>query len=37
VRPFKSILDANNRAVAGDASTGLHPSEFADALPPLQP
>ena len=30
---FESILDANHRAVAGDASAGLHPDEFADALP----
>src|SRR5271166_663099 len=30
---FDTILDANHRAVAGDASAGLHPAEFADALP----
>jgi carbonic anhydrase len=30
---FEAILDANHRAVAGDASAGLHPAEFADALP----
>ena len=30
---FESIIDANHRAVAGDASAGLHPAEFADALP----
>ena len=33
MRLFESILDANHRAVAGDASAGLHPAEFADALP----
>src|SRR5580692_2254357 len=32
-RLFESILDANHRAVAGDASAGLHPDEFADSLP----
>ena len=30
---FESIIDANHRAVAGDASAGLHPADFADALP----
>ena len=29
---FEAIIDANHRAVAGDASAGLHPAEFADAL-----
>ena len=33
MRLFEAIIDANHRAVAGDASAGLHPSEFADALP----
>ncbi len=33
MRLFESILDANHRAVAGDASAGLHPAEFADSLP----
>ena len=33
MRLFQSIIDANHRAVAGDASAGLHPAEFADALP----
>jgi carbonic anhydrase len=33
MRLFEAILDANHRAVAGDASAGLHPAEFADALP----
>jgi len=30
---FEAIIDANHRAVAGDNSAGLHPAEFADALP----
>jgi carbonic anhydrase len=30
---FEAIIDANHRAVAGDASAGLHPAEFAGALP----
>jgi carbonic anhydrase len=30
---FESIIDANHRAVAGDASAGLHPADFADSLP----
>lgn len=30
---FEAIIDANHRAVAGDASAGLHPAEFADHLP----
>ena len=33
MRLFESIIDLNHRAVAGDASVGLHPAEFADALP----
>lgn len=33
MRLFESIIDANHRAVAGDANAGLHPDEFADALP----
>ncbi len=33
MRLFESIIDANHRAVAGDASAGLHPAEFADELP----
>jgi carbonic anhydrase len=33
MRLFESIIDANHRAVAGDASAGLHPAEFADSLP----
>jgi len=27
--PFEAIIDANHRAVAGDASAGLRPAEFA--------
>src|SRR5664280_2523980 len=30
---FEAIIDANHRAVAGDASAGLHPADFADELP----
>ena len=33
MRLFEAIIDANHRAVAGDASAGLHPAEFADELP----
>ncbi len=33
MRLFESIIDANHRAVAGDASAGLHPGDFPDALP----
>jgi len=32
MRLFESIIDANHRAVAGDASAGLHPAEFSGAL-----
>jgi carbonic anhydrase len=30
---FEAIIDANHRAVAGDANAGLRPADFADALP----
>jgi carbonic anhydrase len=33
MRLFEAIIDANHRAVAGDASAGLHPADYADALP----
>jgi carbonic anhydrase len=33
MRLFEAIIDANHRAVAGDASAGLHPVDFADELP----
>jgi len=33
MRLFEAIIDLNHRAVAGDASAGLHPEDFADALP----
>ena len=33
MRLFEAIIAANHRAVAGDASAGLHPAEFADTLP----
>jgi carbonic anhydrase len=32
-RLFEAILDANHRALAGDAEAGLHPAEFEDELP----
>jgi carbonic anhydrase len=33
MRLFEAIVDANHRAIAGDASAGLHPGDFADELP----
>ena len=33
MRLFESIIEANHRAVAGDASAGLHPAEFKNELP----
>lgn len=30
---FESIIDANHKAVAGDASAGLRPADFEDELP----
>ena len=33
MRLFEAIIDANHRAVAGDATAGLHPADFADELP----
>jgi carbonic anhydrase len=33
MRLFEAIIDANHRAVAGDVEAGLHPADFADALP----
>src|SRR6266487_824731 len=33
MRLFEAIIDANHRAIAGDASASLHPAEFADELP----
>lgn len=33
MRLFEAIIEANHRAVAGDASAGLRPAEFADSLP----
>src|SRR5882724_11924528 len=32
-RLFEAIIDANHRAVAGDADAGLRPADFADELP----
>jgi hypothetical protein len=28
MRLFEAIIDANHRAVAGDATAGLHPADF---------
>jgi carbonic anhydrase len=33
MRLFEAIIDANHRAVAGDANASLHPADFADELP----
>jgi carbonic anhydrase len=33
MRLLEAIIDANHRALAGDVNAGLHPAEFADALP----
>ncbi|HWF20015.1 MAG TPA: carbonic anhydrase [Verrucomicrobiae bacterium] len=33
MRLFEAIVDANHRALAGDATAGLHPADFADSLP----
>jgi carbonic anhydrase len=33
MRLFETIIDANHRALGGDASAGLHPADFADELP----
>jgi len=33
MRLFEAILEANNRAVAGDANAGLRPADFANELP----
>jgi carbonic anhydrase len=33
MRLFETIIEANHRAVAGDAKAGLHPADFADELP----
>src|SRR5512141_1062289 len=33
MRLFEAIIEANHRAVAGDASAGVHPSDFSDELP----
>src|ERR1700733_8877548 len=33
MRLFEAIVDANHRALAGDATAGLKPDEFADSLP----
>ena len=30
---LEAIIDANHRALAGDPKAGVHPADFADALP----
>ena len=32
-RLFEAMIEANHRAVAGDAQAGLHPADYADELP----
>src|SRR5579872_2313946 len=33
MRLFEAIIDANHRAIAGDAGAGLHPTDFPNELP----
>ena len=33
MRLLQAIVEANHRAVAGDAKAGVHPAEYADSLP----
>ena len=33
MRLMEAIIDANHRALAGDATAGLHPAQFAEELP----
>jgi carbonic anhydrase len=33
MRLFEAIVDANHRAIAGDATAGLHPADFESELP----
>ena len=33
MRLFEAIIDANNRASAGDSNAGLHPTDYAEELP----
>ena len=33
MRLFEAIIDANHRALSGDATASLHPGDFPDALP----
>src|SRR6266704_4257796 len=33
MRLLEAIVDANHRALAGDATAGVHPTDFADELP----
>ena len=33
MRLFEAVVDANHRALAGETTAGLHPADYADALP----
>src|SRR5882724_7399565 len=33
MRLLEAVIDANHRALAGDANAGVHPADFADELP----
>src|SRR3954464_14608648 len=33
MRLIQAIIDANNRAIAGDPTAGLRPSDYSDSLP----
>src|SRR5947207_14808610 len=33
MRLFEAIIDANHRALAGDADAGLRPADFSDEVP----
>src|SRR6266478_4904886 len=33
MRLLEAVIDANHRALAGDANAGVHPAEFSDELP----
>src|SRR2546428_14138834 len=33
MRLFDAVIDANHRALAGEKGAGLHPKDFAEALP----
>ena len=33
MRLLEAVIDANHRALAGDANAGVHPGDFANELP----